>query len=300
MFVDWSGSMGGVLQSVIEQVIILVSFCRKANIKFQVLAFSDRHSSRRTYDTNGNVITNPLNVKNVKKDIAYLKFDHYRLLEMFNSNMSTHEFNTAIINMISLGVSMSSNKYHYETPDKYYLGGTPLNNCISNAKDCIAHFKKVNGIEIINSIFLTDGDSYGGYTIEKNGTSVNDYDRYSNNSKEVFLKTRNQEHLSLDTNRNMTESLLKWVGQELDINVLGFFITNYDYGNNLKRDGYKIEENTGGYSRLYTIYTRNFSSQKTTLKSTKDYNELVANLRKNQISMRNKRNFVKNFIELIA
>ena len=42
MFIDWSGSMSSNMAGTVEQMMILVMFCKKVNIPFDVYAFTDR------------------------------------------------------------------------------------------------------------------------------------------------------------------------------------------------------------------------------------------------------------------
>ena len=46
MFVDWSGSMSANMKGTIEQMMILVMFCKRVNIPFEVYAFSDSYYRR--------------------------------------------------------------------------------------------------------------------------------------------------------------------------------------------------------------------------------------------------------------
>ena len=50
MFIDWSGSMSGMIQDTIHQVINLAMFCQKVQIPFEVYAFSDSYSRRSMKD----------------------------------------------------------------------------------------------------------------------------------------------------------------------------------------------------------------------------------------------------------
>ena len=40
MYIDWSGSMSGILKDTVEQLLVLVEFCRKVGIPYEVYAFS--------------------------------------------------------------------------------------------------------------------------------------------------------------------------------------------------------------------------------------------------------------------
>jgi uncharacterized protein with von Willebrand factor type A (vWA) domain len=44
---DWSGSMDGVLEDTLKQVINLAMFCARINIPYRVLAFTSQYNDRK-------------------------------------------------------------------------------------------------------------------------------------------------------------------------------------------------------------------------------------------------------------
>jgi len=274
MFIDWSGSMSDVITSVMEQIVIFVLFCKKAGIKFQVLAFSDNYSGQKTI------------YKNLQASNTYLTFGGFRLLELFNSNMTAGEFGNALFNATAIAKGCGS---YGKVPENYTLGGTPLNGCIASASDCIRDFKKKNNIEIINTIFLTDGGSNWGINIRKNGNNVQYGDLFVNG-------VSGYQKMNTDS-YSMTEDLLKRLQDEIDSNVLGFFLTKHSRSKS--NDGYKVEDDTRGYNKFFTINANNFGSGRMHL-TKKDYDELLVEMKENQRNMKSQRQFVRSFIELIA
>ena len=152
MMVDWSGSMHDNLKGTMAQIFNLVWFCRKVNIPFSVVAFSDVYGregygrSRLPFTKAGDVVLRGFN-----------------LLEFFNSEMSTSEENEMIHNMVMFYSYAGSFRdwredgYPYSWPNKYRMGGTPLNEAIIGLMDYVPMFKEKTGVQKINTVILTDG-----------------------------------------------------------------------------------------------------------------------------------------------
>ena len=144
MLVDYSGSMSSVLESVIKQTITLVLFCKRVNIPFQVYSFTtnqNRDGIFRDITNAGNGLT-AFNVSNLS------------LIECFNNKMSKGD----------LLYAMRSMFYHSHLPywaqgDLEALGSTPLNGALLASEFIIKDFLRVNPVEKLNFITLTDGHS---------------------------------------------------------------------------------------------------------------------------------------------
>ena len=157
MFLDWSGSMSGNLKGTLNQLFNLVWFCKKVNIPFDVYAFSD------AYYRNGNFSYRGGCANNFKP--GDLKIDMFNLLHFFSSKMKNKDEMDMMhyLYMIASKWSYrnwSSEGYPYNLPRSLNLGGTPLNSAIIAALQVVPEFKKVNGVQKVHTIFLTDGASH--------------------------------------------------------------------------------------------------------------------------------------------
>lgn len=162
MFVDMSGSMRGEnFKYAMSQATSLSIFCRKVNIPFAVYGFSDRNR------TDENKF-----IKNIPADeLNYNDYsmDHIRLVEFSNHKMKPSTFNQAIRLMMAFTV-----KYDYykiisqmEPQSKYFeLGNTPIIETVMIARKLINDFQKENRVDIMNTIFLTDGDGNTRFKIQ--------------------------------------------------------------------------------------------------------------------------------------
>ena len=153
MFIDWSGSMGENMSNTIDQLMLLAMFCKKVNIPFDVFAFtsswgkeSDRFSDQVYFDFDNKS----------KGDVALGL--NFKLLHLISSTVSTAKFNTSMMYLRWLRNGLG---YRFYTGDivsgKLRLGGTPLNEAIISAFEIVPMFRKKNKVQIVNTVFLTDG-----------------------------------------------------------------------------------------------------------------------------------------------
>jgi len=163
MFLDWSSSMNCILKDTVEQLIILVEFCKRAGIPYEVYAFSSNIPDllyTENKDSNGNVvgrhiISNQFN-RDDKQDCQPHDFCLYNFL---SSKMNNQQFKTALSNLyyhVSVGYDWRS-----AVPRSLALGCTPLNEAVLCAMDIIPQFQQEHGVQIVNATFLTDGAGHG-------------------------------------------------------------------------------------------------------------------------------------------
>ncbi len=293
MFIDWSGSMHAYMKETIEQLINLTMFCSKVQIPFEVYAFSDhyrdwkdednekisREFERKPYDHT--VIGNK--IADYKKNNIVVS-NNFRLLNLFSSRMRNRELNNAYQNllMIAEGYENRYNYYYssdyryYGMPNNFSLGGTPLNDTIVVAKSVIEEFKMKTRAQIVNAVFLTDGQS-------------NQHNEYldSDNVVRTYGHGRNSVHIDDPATRmrvfpeevkarssRYTSLLLLALKRSLGINLLGFFLTSGSGRRNIgnlsyvmsrypteedysmfRKEKFLIETGTS-YDELYIINTK--------------------------------------------
>jgi len=158
MFIDWSGSMAECFRETMEQLVQLVLFCKKVNIPFEVYGFSsiapdvfrgaDRHATGKICwdDAKENGYGGFSGV-----------FSQFSLLNIFSSKMNKREFDAALIGAMYLG--SATRNYDAPVPGALRLGGTPLDEAIAAGLQIIPAFQTANNVQIVNTIFLTDGVS---------------------------------------------------------------------------------------------------------------------------------------------
>jgi len=158
MFVDWSGSMCDNMQGTIEQLITLTTFCRKVNVPFEVYAFSTEYIKRDIQiDENGfRKRVTPFGEKT--GDINF--GEQFVLLNMFSSRMKNQEYRRMANDLLNYGEFLLD-YFKRNSPamnPNMGLGGTPLNATIYAASGIVNRFRKSHKAEIVDVVFLTDGD----------------------------------------------------------------------------------------------------------------------------------------------
>ena len=150
MLVDWSGSMYESIEDVIEQVIVLATFCKRIQIPFRVYAFSDGYRdpnfTQEVYEA-----LNARDRARRESPKAQLEMNRFNLFEFFNEKMSQQEFST-------MSALLMARPWTYSNP--YGLGGTPLNETMWFMIEHAGTFIKQQSIEKFTLITLTDGDGH--------------------------------------------------------------------------------------------------------------------------------------------
>jgi len=249
MFIDWSGSMSGMIHDTIHQVVNLAMFCQKVQIPFEVYAFSDSYT-RRSMRNNSNAYDNYRNrditseyTIDDKKIADYRNKDllinnYFSLLNLISSRMRRSDFVAGIKNLLLLadGFGGYSNRYfgfdrtkYFGIPYNYNLGGTPLDDTIITAKSLIEDYKIKTKAQIVSAIFLTDGASspVNAYksTSEENGYGVIDSHVVIDDRK-TRVRVMNEQNNTRYYRRADTTSLyLRFLKETTGVNLLGFFLT---------------------------------------------------------------------------
>ena len=157
MYIDFSGSMAADFNATMEQTLNLVMFCRQVNISFRVYGFtSERYANDKI-------------VSSENTEDMLLINRNLTLLELFNNKMSRSDFVRMSEICLTTGLAYAE-RYgvdRYNSPVRIVeglpkillLGGTPLDATIVAAISIFKEFKKSNNLDIVNTVFLTDGDS---------------------------------------------------------------------------------------------------------------------------------------------
>ena len=240
IFLDWSGSMYSNLEGTVKQLYNLLWFCQRVKIPFEVYAFSD-HYRRAGYES-GNTDYYQ------KPRVNDLAIEGLHLLNFFSSNMSTNEFNEAMVKFHTLVGTVTHRQSYYchddrpflSCPRGYDLYGTPLDTAILVAMDVLPKFKSETGVQKVNTIFLTDGESQAIDWYIDIPTDEYDDREYRHNRLErrndmivtdpvTGKKLRHKSYRNYynydDYSQKRTAFFLSLLKQRVpDMNVVGFFI----------------------------------------------------------------------------
>jgi hypothetical protein len=253
------------MSDTLDQLMMLAMFCKKAQIPFDVFAFTNNfaRSGGHTFYHFDDVQEN---------DIGIIK--NFSLMHLISSTLKTSAFNKSMAyvmymkNMfVSRGSYSWSDTKFYPMPNSLGLGGTPLNEAIIAAMEVVPTFQKKNNVQIVNTIFLTDGQGHN--------TS-------STYSEGLFESTGGNPTIVDPVTKKHYKS---WIGDKILLEILkdrtgttlaGFFITTankrgfqndlyyagVDYDetttlyNKMKKDGFCVVENAG-YDEFYILSSKN-------------------------------------------
>ena len=241
MFIDWSGSMSGCMKDTIEQLVNLTMFCQKVQIPFEVFAFTDSYRDWQDEDNEEmyrrrNEI--PYDTSLTGKKIANYKTNdmiishHTKLLNLFSSRMRNRELTDAYENVLMLADAFSNRySYYYSSsyqyfglPNNYNLGGTPLDDTIIMSKSIIEEFKIRTKAQIVNAVFLTDGQSNrNGHFLDSTNV-VRGFDRRALHIDDKASRTRTYPVSDKGRQKKETDILLEALKNSLGVNLLGFFL----------------------------------------------------------------------------
>jgi len=238
MFVDWSGSMSRNMKGTIEQMMILVMFCKRVNIPFEVYAFSDSYTRHSDEAKNDWIDSNGYMLGEGMRDYGTVALNRFNLLNLFSSKMRARELHEAYIYMTATANYYAGRQYYYDDdrinfflPDRMHLGGTPLNSTLFTSFAVMREFIKKNQVDVINSIFLTDGDSHSN---NQTWVSEDETKHFDPNKENVIIRdsiSKKEMRITTGANRyrvneNVTSALVKFSRKVFDINIVNFFLVN--------------------------------------------------------------------------
>ena len=210
IFLDWSGSMSVNLRYTIKQLMSLTMFCKRVQIPFEVYLFRDRTYAER-YD--GQSFT--------PRSGAHDVFSNFKLRNILSSRMNTVELNSAYKYLWSMSMA-------YNALDP--MQSTPLNQTIYVADKIVNDFRVKNKVQIVNTVFLTDGDSD---PIRYSSQVTNE--SYRKGSKIIIQDTKTKKEYMLSGNgiydnyRAVTTTLLDMLKERTKSNLVGFFLCSSKY-----------------------------------------------------------------------
>ena len=287
LFIDWSGSMHQNIFETVEQCLVLAAFCEKVQISFEVYAFTD--SSSMAFNKNDDERWENV-IHNLGENVQAI--GNFRLLNLLSSRMNKREFQKGAKYFLGLGHSIVT-RYSYSreakwlgTPEGYHLGGTPLDEAILTSLTIVPEFKKRTGAEIVNTVYLTDGESrrsnqriVRSERVDREFESVNFYplkpkEKHYGSGARVFVKCANGKQVDLGQGR--TPDYLNLLREATGVYVIGFFLAGrkwfrqrgrYQFEwdamagmeKEWKKNGSIAMKNDSGYDERYYINTNKMS-----------------------------------------
>ena len=160
-YIDFSGSMNSIISDVIAQTLLMAMFCRQVKIPYRIYGFTNGNEHllgdmlRKIWDKEGERFSK----YSMRRSDQVIKFQEGDasfdtsccLYELFTDRQSSSDFQRiakALIEYPTWGVQLIP------------MGGTPLNETVLNGINLARKFRKTYNLDIINTVFMTDGDSH--------------------------------------------------------------------------------------------------------------------------------------------
>lgn len=190
MLLDMSGSMSDIYLQCVIQIMLLVKFCKKIGVPFEVYGFLDSNCGRGVFES------------------AYGKS---KLLQFFSSKTPKREFEEHCKAFYHLAESATGSYRNY-SGGGYTLGGTPMNSALYKTFSVVDDFNSTYNRDVNHLIVLTDGQPSD--SIFERGTDATSFYKQHENKIHV-MKVQNKSYfynerdfltkITLDT--NLPESL---------------------------------------------------------------------------------------------
>ncbi len=216
--IDLSSSMKNCINQVFKQLLILVSFCKKTNIPFEVYGF-----------------TSVYNGKSIKVD----QLTPAGVIKFMDNKSKLHSI-----------IKLFNNLVEYN--DK--MGSTPLSSTLVGMRNIIESFKARNNVDKLNFILLSDGGCDNGY-LNNDGVVVDkktcirleaDYN-YANKSKSYIAPIMN-----IIRDRTDAKITVYYLVNSIYENMVEYDFTQKDL-QTFEDKGYALVKNKFGADQIFYV-----------------------------------------------
>ena len=246
MFVDLSGSMYRNMSGTIDQMMNVAAFCRKVNIPFDVYGFSSAGNKGLTEEDRKNHWWTKQKeaIETLEDGQMIVDNSSFCLVHMLSSMCSKNEYINAMKYLSVMKCGFDHRRYYNDYGDNgecwgyiknphFALGSTPLNSAIIVGKEVAKIFRKRYNVEILSTIFLTDGGATdnlcyitrkGWDDKEVSARSKSIYDEkvaIKDGSATVVIEAKAERY---SRNEFATPTLLEWYQQTTGSRMINFHI----------------------------------------------------------------------------
>jgi hypothetical protein len=230
LFLDMSGSMSSNMKGTIEQLVTLMMFCRKVRIPFEVYGFTNNGVVNDKYSKSDAMRANRANDTVSSGKELEIGDNSFNLLQFVSDNCSSAKFNEVVrtLLMCAKGYDYSarpSRRAEIFVSNSHIMGlaSTPLEESIMVARSIADKFRAKNRVEVLNTVFLTDGDGDNNISVGNRYGShhVNITDASTNAS--VTVKYDDEVYRT-----QLQVALLELYKKATGSRVINFFIAPYN------------------------------------------------------------------------
>jgi len=240
MLIDYSQSMSSILPKVIKQLLILVTFCKRVNIPFEVYGFT----SPSAYNDK---------IRKMSQTLTSVNMNNCHVFKLIDSSMPKKVYEEAYKGLFA----QTGNGRRNWMGSMESMGGTPLDASLLVMYHHIAAFRAKHNVQKMNFITLTDGDSEGVMVekgidikstgnahrriIEVNGTKINMHS-YGAGTASILQGLRDQGVRTMNYHL-INPGELKWRMNKSSVEEIQAALAV------MNKDGCLINDNIDGYDR---------------------------------------------------
>lgn len=230
MFVDMSGSMGGIFGPTIEQVLILATFCKKAGIPFDVYGFSDANYSNDKMLSEGYIGQNyrlSEKFRVVPSERVSVSGTKFTLRHLIGSDLKATDYRQSFGMLCAVALDFP-NKFpkNYKlslSEVGFDLGGTPFVQTLLASRKIIENFNSKHKVDITNVIYLTDGE--GNSAIKFNAMPPVPYPPTNKVRRKVYLiDSKTKQRCEFAHSHKQQAPLTEFVRRLTGCKHVGFYI----------------------------------------------------------------------------
>lgn len=205
MILDWSGSMVNTLTETMKQLFILTMFCKRVQIPFEVYTFLTDYTEKTQFN----------------QKVGDLNFDNrkFRMTNILSSRMNIKELNDAYT---LLWIAAKSRFGLQSEP----MGSTPMLQAIVATEKLVKEFQSRNKVQVVSTIFLTDGEADPIFDIFGRVKGMHDSHLSRNKKRYVFQDTvtKKSYELPFTYGKFVSTVLLQMLKDRTNCNLIGFYL----------------------------------------------------------------------------
>ena len=228
LFVDMSGSMCDLIRNTIDQTLILVSFCKLANVPVEVYGFSDdAYGNKKLTEmvqSTDRFISDPTTEMRIHNDWFHLK-------HLIGTSLSPVQYRKAF-NMLCV-VSSEYVRYGYRNNyvvegefndwdrSGFGLNGTPFIQTLLASREMITRFQRHHQLDVCNVVYLTDGEGGADLSYPQQDSFV--FDR---NAVYYLIDKKSKKKIKMESPWAHQKAITQLVADVTGCKHIGFYIGN--------------------------------------------------------------------------
>jgi len=292
MLVDYSGSMNGTIKNVLKQIVVMVAFCKRVNIPFEVYGFTSMSAGQHFVNKQKAIMAHASKLTNVEMSTTHI-------FKLISSDMSKPVYEEAYRSL--WGQSCYGSGYRGSLEQ---MNGTPLNNALLAMMHVVEAFKTKHRVQKMNFITLTDGES-------ENMNVKYGVDTQGRGQRLIVshMGFNISQQPSWGFAAENTQNILKCY-TEMGVRTMNYYINPDRYKMSsaavkaLKSEGLAVVDKDGGYDRRF--FMRNNSDQLSGTVEDMDFDDTASSSKiarefsKHATSKQNARTLASKFAEVIS